>query len=249
MRIETNASEAGLGAVLYVGEVPRRFLLVALEEGDTLPWYPPGRVPERNAPASCSAFESKHIPVLELLIILIALRVWRDFAAHRGRAQVGVTGGVAYWTAKGDATAALGAAMKLRSPSRPMNRVARELAHDAALGHYHVEVGEHVRSLVNELPDELSRGRVPDALRGVRRDSAPPRGAGFWRTLGKLPGGASAVMRPAEKRAVLRTKEEVWGDGVREEAPVSPAEAGWRSRVALWSSEERLEQLDGGGGS
>jgi len=139
----------------------------------------------------------------------------------------------------GDSTAALSAALKLKSPGRPMSRVARELAFDAACGFYTVEVGTHVRSLRNQLPDDLSRGVVPPALVNEKRDLVPGRATGFWRTLGKAPDretGAAPVLRPPNLS--LRTAEQAEEVRRREEVVPSAQEVGWSARVALWPAKE-----------
>ena len=130
--------------------------------------------------------------ILEGLALLVALRLFSPLAGWGQARTRTVLLGV-----KSDSKAALGAAIKMASPTAALNAVGREIAYDSALGDYYVCVHEHVPGVSNKVPDWLSRvhapatsdpkGGRPEALSGVRALQAPMRGDAWWRTMGPPP--------------------------------------------------------------
>ena len=130
--------------------------------------------------------------ILEGLALLVALRLFSPLAGWGQARTRTVLLGV-----KSDSKAALGAAIKMASPTSALNAVGREIAYDSALGDYYVYVHEHVPGVSNKVPDWLSRvhapatsdpkGGRPEALSGARALQAPMRGDAWWRTMGPPP--------------------------------------------------------------
>jgi len=111
--------------------------------------------------------------LLETMAVLIGVRAWRGFL---GRQRWTVT-------VRSDSQAALGAALRLRSPDPRMNAVVRELALDLAEGLYQTDFWEHLPGDDNVLADMLSRWEQPGActtlppeLAALERTAVAPRG-------------------------------------------------------------------------
>ena len=88
---------------------------------------------------------------------------------------------------KSDSRAALGAIVKLSSPSRELATIVREISLDLAQGVYELAFLEHIPGVTNVIPDALSRLRAPEpkqlptCLAGVPKANASPRDDTFWR--------------------------------------------------------------------
>ena len=164
LRITCDASPWGLGAVLEVAGSPAAYLedpLTAMDE-DKL----------NIQIGSC-----KGQAVLEMLALLVAMRAWLPMWAS-ARCEV---------TVRSDSQAALGAALKLASPSPVINKIARETGLDVASSKYGVDFFKHVPGKCNEWADALSRlhqpgGKavLPAALLGCERTPAPQRNKEWW---------------------------------------------------------------------
>ena len=129
--------------------------------------------------------------VLEGLAMLVALRL---FAAQAGWASARLV----HLGVKSDGKAALGAAIKMASPTPALNAVGREIAYDSAPGDDLVQVHEHVVGVSNKVPDWLGRVRALGPKKGPRPEvlgapsglQVPVRGADWWRTMGPPPAAA-----------------------------------------------------------
>ena len=120
VRIECDASAVGLAAILYVNDVLKSYLVVwgwvNWIFNDFWPWAGEDRHPVHSRKAQV---EPKHIPALEFLVMLIAMRKWLLAVTAAGAARLGV---------KSDSVAALGAALRFQPPSKPMHCIAKKLA-------------------------------------------------------------------------------------------------------------------------
>ena len=130
--------------------------------------------------------------LLEGFAVLVALRLFAPLAGGgRARHRTVVLG------VKSDSEAALGAAIKMASPTPALAAVGREIAYDSALWDYYVSVHEHIPGVSNLVPDWLSRvhapaasdpkGGRPEALVGARARPAPVGGEDWWRSMGPPP--------------------------------------------------------------
>ena len=113
------------------------------------------------------------------MALLIAIRLWLP----QVRGQLWTV------TVRSDSTAALGAAVRLRSRDPRMNTVVRELALDLAEGRYELEFVEHVSGISNDIADFLSRLLQPGAdtswpeeLSAAVREHPAERGEQWWET-------------------------------------------------------------------
>ena len=185
-KITTDASPDGMGGVLYGRVVEAQewkpFLFFRCEVSSVdLSVY-------ANPPARA---ESKHMPVLELGAILIAVRLWSQRIRHMlqgSTRQCGVLP-VVELAIQGDAAAALGVAAKLRSHASAMNCIAREICLEAAI--HLVQFGEiaHIPGAANQMADGLSRPgnekhvAVVDSLKrsGASESVVPLRDESWWR--------------------------------------------------------------------
>ena len=141
LRITTDASPWGLGAVLEVHGRPISYLSCAVTQQDA----------ERLGieVGSCRG----QAPA-EALAVLVALRTWYStWAGCRLALQV-----------RSDSTAALGALGKFGSPSPSVNKVAREISLDVAMSSYGVDIWTHVPAASNEEADILSRWHEPGVV-------------------------------------------------------------------------------------
>ena len=158
VRITTDASPWGIGAVLEVESVPRAYLSDAISQKDAQRLH--------FELGSC-----KGQAAAEALAVLVALRAWAGVWISR-RTAVHV---------KSDSEAALGALGKLSSPAPAVNCIAKEVALDIALSSYGVDVWSHISGEENKEADTLSRWYEPQApqempagLAGIER-TVPPR--------------------------------------------------------------------------
>ncbi|CAE8690656.1 unnamed protein product, partial [Polarella glacialis] len=105
---------------------------------------------------------------------------------------------------KSDSRGALGAILKLSSPSPLLNIVVREIALDLSSGSYLISVLEHIPGVTNFFPDALSRQPpcpdpkpFPVELATANRTFIPARTSDFWRA------GSKKWANEASKAAVL----------------------------------------------
>jgi len=120
--------------------------------------------------------ESAHMPVLEALAILIAVRLWAP--EHE----------IAY-SVRSDALGAIQALANLRSPNPGVNRVAAELALDIVDKQYAPMRITHIPGVSNVFPDYLSRllqpgvaNPCPKELATATRVETAKRDLSWWRT-------------------------------------------------------------------
>ena len=77
-----------------------------------------------------------------------------------------------------DSRAAIGAALRMASPSPSLNDLGAELALADATRHFRVALADHIAGVDNTLADALSRlsrgAAMPEELRGVARSTPPP---------------------------------------------------------------------------
>ena len=121
--------------------------------------------------------DSAHMPTLEALAILIAIRLW------------GSENEVAF-AVRSDALGAIQAMANLRSKNLNVNRIAAELALDIVDKQYQPLRLTHIAGVSNVIPDFLSRllqpGNSTDdcaELQHAKRVSAPKRDLSWWRTI------------------------------------------------------------------
>ena len=121
--------------------------------------------------------DSAHMPVLEALAVLIALRLWSSNLE------------LAY-AVRSDALGAIQALAKLRSPNPGVNRVASELTLDTIQNQYAPLRLTHIDGVANVLPDFISRltqpgaaNKPPPELQSATRIEAPVRDLNWWRTI------------------------------------------------------------------
>ena len=137
--ILVDASPWGLGGVLFFHLRPVAFFHTPLRQE----WLDQFEL-EIGDPAGQA--------VWELLALLTACRGWLTGiqSGRKATAQV-----------KSDSEAALGAALKLGSKTPAMNRIAREIALDRALGLYDLDLTAHLPGVANLWADSLSRLNQP----------------------------------------------------------------------------------------
>ena len=123
--------------------------------------------------------DSAHMPVLEALAVLIAIRCWGQ--SHE----------VAY-SIRSDALGAIQALANLRSRNPGVNRIAAELALDIIDKQYAPLRMTHIPGVSNVFPDFLSRILQPGAkkaevpeLRGAKQVVLPRRDLTWWRTISR----------------------------------------------------------------
>ena len=132
--------------------------------------------PEDIDQLGVSVGDSAHMPVLEALAVLIAVRLWANNLE------------IAY-SVRSDALGAIQALANLRSKNTGVNRVAAEMALDIIDNQYAPLRLTHIPGVSNVFPDFLSRILQPDAstemcseLRAARRAHVPTRDGKWWRT-------------------------------------------------------------------
>ena len=164
--IDVDASPWGYGGALYEDGRVVRYFGEPISEDD------------------CRRFaidigNPKDQALLETMALLIAVRLWLPQVRSH------------LWTVtiRSDSTAALGAAVRLRSRDPRMNEVVRELALDLAEGRYELELCEHVAGISNVNAEVLSRllqpgaeTRLPEELNTAARDRPAARDAAWWET-------------------------------------------------------------------
>ena len=136
--------------------------------------------------------DSAHMPVLEALAVLIAIRIW------------GESREVAY-SIRSDAPGAIQALANLRSKNPGVNRVAAELALDIIDKQYAPLRMTHIPGVSNVFPDFLSRLLQPGAkaadvepLSGAKQVVLPRRDLSWWRTLSRE---AEFIIKDAKAKA------------------------------------------------
>ena len=175
--IELDASPWGYGGVLY-------------QNGSPVHWFAEAVSKEDVATFGIVIGDPRHQALLEIIAVLIGLRTWSQFL-RRGRWAVHV---------RSDSQAAIGAALKLRSPEPAINAVVRELALDLAEGKYSLDFFEHLPGRCNVYADVLSRfyqpGKlrvVPAALAGATRSLPEARPPSWWETAAEPGSGTDAA--------------------------------------------------------
>ena len=175
LTIDVDASPWGFGGALYEDGRLTRYFGEAISDSD-------------RARFDIIIGDPKDQALLETMALLIAIRLWLP----QVRGQL--------WTVKvrSDSTAALGAAVRLRSRDPRMNAVIRELALDLAECRYELEFVEHIAGVSNVVADFLSRLLQPGSctswpaeLSGAVRDHPGERDAQWWETA-QHPGHGSA---------------------------------------------------------
>ena len=139
MRISIDASPWGIGGILYDKD-----------------WHPTAYFYEKTSAADISRFgivpgKSEHMPVLEALALLVAVRLWAPRA-------VGFT-----YHVRTDNLGSTFVLEKLRSANQSLNKIAAELALDMAEQLYKPMRITHIPGVTNSLPDLLSRLGAPGA--------------------------------------------------------------------------------------
>ena len=152
--LEFDASPWGYGGALYQEGRPQAWFAEAVSKDDALRF-------------DITVGDPKHQAFLETLAILIGIRLWLPKLIGARLCVI----------VRSDPQAALGAALRLKSPSADINTVVREMALDLAEGKYHIEILEHMPGICNTVADVLSRWFqpgvqrvVPSVLVGVGRD-------------------------------------------------------------------------------
>ena len=172
LTIDVDASPWGFGGALYEDGQLTRYFGDAISDDD-------------RDRFGIDIGNAKDQSLLETMALLIAIRLW--LPQVRGH----------LWTVRvrSDSTAALGAAVRLRSRDPRMNAVIRELALDLAEGRYDLEFVEHIPGVTNVVADFLSRLLQPGAattwpkeLVGAMRDHPEERGEHWWETAQQHPG-------------------------------------------------------------
>ena len=126
---------------------------------------------------SASVGDSRWNTRWEALALLISFRLWLPQFSDLHMSI----------RCKSDSRAALGAILKLSSPSRELATIEREISLDLAQGVYELAVLEYIPGVTNVIPDALSRLRAPQpkqlptCVAGVPTANAPPRDDTFWR--------------------------------------------------------------------
>ena len=140
----------------------------------------------------------RHQATFEALAVLVAIRAW----AHMWAGANTVVRG------KSDSMATIGAVGKLRSGSRAINAIVREVALDMSAHPtgFALEL-QHLAGDRNQWADALSRlmepgsgAVVPGPLRALRRREVAERGASWWRAGGVE---AEVVCEEGEESGVL----------------------------------------------
>ena len=115
--------------------------------------------------------------VWEALALLIAFRLWLPRFPQGLAVRI-----------KSDSRGALGAVLKLASPSVPLNAIVREIAFDLASGTYDITELEHIPGVTNVVPDALSRQPpcpdplpFPKEVASAARARVPRRTSDFWK--------------------------------------------------------------------
>ena len=165
LRMVLDASPWGLGGVLFENDVPISYFTSRLTKDD---------VKLHRRPIG----DSDGQQVWESLVVLVALRAWKDVWLPR-RLSV---------TIRGDNVSALYMAAQMKSKASPLvNKELALLYTKAAFLPRHVE---HIPGLTNGLADELSRiwepgagYKIPDALKHVPPVPIPIRNRKYYEVL------------------------------------------------------------------
>ena len=131
-----------------------------------------------------SLAESAAQQVVEALVVLVALRAWKERWLHQ-RVTLRV---------KSDNISALVMCLKLKTTGHGTGIIARELALDIACSEYRPQIAEHIPGVDNVISDALSRryqpgadAQLPHCLCKVQELVLPARGEEFFRSLGNKP--------------------------------------------------------------
>ena len=164
LRVSVDASPWGMGGVKWDHQWrPTEYFHTGVSADD-------------QAQLGITIGESAHMPVLEALAILIAVRLWAP--EHE----------IAY-SVRSDALGAIQALANLRSPNPGVNRVAAELALDIVDKQYAPMRITHIPGVSNVFPDYLSRllqpgvaNPCPKELATATRVETAKRDLSWWRT-------------------------------------------------------------------
>jgi hypothetical protein len=164
--IRTDASTTGMGAILFDAQTlePVNFWADSITAQDEQVWRAEKGI-------------SGHMALWELLTLVVSVRIWAPF----------LRGDLAEVRVQADSMPALGAAVKMTSPTPVLNELAMELALALESIGAEVAVGEHIRGVLNVEADALSRlwegAELPARLRCVRRTTAPSRQETWYHAL------------------------------------------------------------------
>jgi hypothetical protein len=143
-------------------------------------WFACGLSSEEMEILQISLAESAAQQVVEALVVLVALRAWKDRWLHQ-RVVLRV---------KSDNISALVMCLKLKTDGFGTGIVAREMALDIACSEYKPQIAEHIPGVDNIIADALSRRlqpgahvQLPHCLHAVKELVLPPRGRDYFRTL------------------------------------------------------------------
>jgi hypothetical protein len=143
-------------------------------------WFACGLSDDEQTLLQISLAESAAQQVVEALVVLVALRAWKDRWVHQ-RVLLRV---------KSDNISALVMCLRLKTDGYGTGIVARELALDVACSEYRPQIAEHIPGVDNVIADALSRRHQPGAnvqlpacLHGIKELVLPPRGREYYRTL------------------------------------------------------------------
>ena len=165
LRITTDASPWGLGAVLHSEGVPVAWWSLRLEEADA-------------DLLGVQLGDSAGISVLEALAILIAVRTWGTPTTPL--------------EVRADSAVALAAASRLKSAAPKILKIVLEASVDLALGRYVVKSFAHIPGVTNVEADALSRLYAPDPKsvprslpRSLECQPVNHRADAFWKVGGR----------------------------------------------------------------
>jgi hypothetical protein len=155
-----------------------------VEDNSIKSWFSCGLGSEEQALLRIALAESAAQQVVEALVVLVALRAWKDRWIHQ-RVVLRV---------KSDNISALVMCMELKTDGYGTSIVARELALDIACSEYRPQVAEHIPGVDNVIADALSRRTqpgvcfmLPTCLAAVEELVLPTRQREYYRTLPNKP--------------------------------------------------------------
>jgi hypothetical protein len=172
-----------------------------VEDNAIQSWFACGLSDAEQAILQISLAESAAQQVVEALVVLVALRAWKERWLHQ-RVTLRV---------KSDNISALVMCLKLKTTGHGTGIIARELALDIACSEYRPQIAEHIPGVDNVISDALSRRYQPEAdvqlphcLCKVQELVLPIRGEEFFRTLGNKPPAVTKRQNGGATRAELQ---------------------------------------------
>ncbi len=166
IRMVTDASVWGIGAILFV-------------DGRPVEWLSDALTPDDEAALGIAIGQDVSQQAAEALAILVSLRVWSQYWREE-RAVIEL---------RNDNVGALTLFMKLKGRSSALNTIAREAALELGNGSFRPDVFSHSPGVANVWADMLSRQfdpnkvfALPPQLADVRQAHPPSRSTSWWRS-------------------------------------------------------------------